>query len=224
MVSGSATSKRQTPRGTLNRDRIVDAATEVLDERGLDAVTMRAVADALQVNPMSLYRHFQDKNALLLAVLDRLLTRIELPPAGLPPAEAARQLMRAYYRLLRRYPGLHLLNPANVPIPGQLRINERLCSILLAHGADDRRATNLLAVFGRFVLGCALCDTEAERLEQDPVYWAEAGTVLATLPRDRFPALRQFAPLLAHPPSADEVFEAGLELLTAPLTGPGGWT
>ncbi|WP_458687860.1 TetR/AcrR family transcriptional regulator [Nocardia tengchongensis] len=220
MVSGSATSKRRTPRGTLNRDGILAAAMEVMDARGLEGVTMRAVAEMLDVNAMALYRHFRDKDTLLLAVLDRMLGQVELPSAELPPAEAVKEILRAHYRLLLRYPGLHLLNPGYVPIPGQLRIDEHLAAILLGCGVGARRAMDLLAVFGRFVLGCALCHTEMESM--DSAYGVEAASQFAALPRQRYPALRQLGPLLTHPPGEDDIFEAGLALLVAPLEGLGG--
>ncbi|MEV6101776.1 TetR/AcrR family transcriptional regulator [Nocardia sp. NPDC051981] len=220
MVSGSATSRRQTPRGTLNRDRILAAAMDVVDARGLDGVTMRAVAETLDVNAMSLYRHFRDKETLLLAVLDRLLGQVELPSAELPPAEAVKEILRAHYRLLLRYPGLHLLNSGQVPIPAQLRIDEHLAAILLGCGVGAPRAMDLLAVFGRFVLGCALCHLELESM--DSAQWVEAASQFAALPRQQYPALRQLGPLLAHRPAEDDIFEAGLALLVAPLEGLGG--
>lgn len=54
-----------------SRTRILDAATSLIAERGLDAVTMRAVASAAGFSPMATYRHFDDKEALLTAALER---------------------------------------------------------------------------------------------------------------------------------------------------------
>ncbi|QKT08740.1 TetR/AcrR family transcriptional regulator C-terminal domain-containing protein [Gordonia sp. X0973] len=54
---------------------IVSAALEVLDERGLDDVTLRAIADRLGIRQPALYHHFANKGALLDAVADEILTR-----------------------------------------------------------------------------------------------------------------------------------------------------
>ena len=48
------------PRSSLTREAIVDAAAEILDERGIDGLTMRAVAERLDAGAMSLYRHAAD--------------------------------------------------------------------------------------------------------------------------------------------------------------------
>ena len=89
----------------ISREAVLDAALRLADEHGLDAVTMHAVARRLQVTPMALYRHVDDKNALLDGLVEVLLTRPAVTPAarvvrdavqaalregGLPEAEVAR--------------------------------------------------------------------------------------------------------------------------------------
>ncbi len=64
----------------LSVERITTAAMAVADERGLAGFTMRAVADALGVTPMALYRHVQDKAALVALVVDTAITERPLPP------------------------------------------------------------------------------------------------------------------------------------------------
>ena len=65
----------------LEADDIVDAAIVILRERGLDAVSMRNVADRLGVSPMPLYTRVGNKAALIDAVADHLLTDLA-PVAG----------------------------------------------------------------------------------------------------------------------------------------------
>ena len=62
----------------ISREAVLAAALRLADEQGLDAVTMHAVARRLQVTPMALYRHVDDKNALLDGLVEVLLT--EYPP------------------------------------------------------------------------------------------------------------------------------------------------
>jgi AcrR family transcriptional regulator len=65
----------------ISREAVLDAALRLADEQGLDAVTMHAVARRLQVTPMALYRHVDDKNALLDGLVEVLLTEYPLPRA-----------------------------------------------------------------------------------------------------------------------------------------------
>jgi TetR/AcrR family tetracycline transcriptional repressor len=65
----------------LEADDIVDAAIVIFRERGLDAVSMRSVAERLSVSPMPLYTRVGNKAALIDAVADQLLADLA-PPAG----------------------------------------------------------------------------------------------------------------------------------------------
>ena len=69
------------PRGTLNRERTVTAALELLDEEGLDALSMPRLAHRLGVGTMSLYSHLEGKDDLLDAVVNRVFETV-IPPSG----------------------------------------------------------------------------------------------------------------------------------------------
>ncbi|WBU38787.1 TetR family transcriptional regulator [Homoserinibacter sp. YIM 151385] len=68
------------------RDDVVDAALGILDEHGLAELTMRRLATALEVQPSALYWHVESKQALLAAVADRIVARLD---AGVGSAGAA---------------------------------------------------------------------------------------------------------------------------------------
>jgi AcrR family transcriptional regulator len=70
----------RTPR--ISREAVLAAALRLADEQGLEAVTMHAVARVLHVTPMALYRHVDDKNALLDGLVEQLLTEYSLPAGG----------------------------------------------------------------------------------------------------------------------------------------------
>lgn len=100
----------QTPRGRpradapkLSRDRILDAALELLAEGGLGGLTMRALARRLRIDPMAMYHYFADKDALLAAAAERSFAslRPRMPAAGDWRARL-RVLARAYLRTLHR--------------------------------------------------------------------------------------------------------------------------
>ena len=70
----------------LDADEIVAAAIVILRERGLDAVSMRNVADRLGVSPMPLYTRVGNKAALIDAVADHLLLASALELVEVSPA------------------------------------------------------------------------------------------------------------------------------------------
>jgi AcrR family transcriptional regulator len=91
------------------RDRLIDAATRLLDEGGPAAVTLREVGRLAGVSHNAPYKHFADKEDLLAAVAARQLVSRQGRPggavrAGLAAEEAVRQMMHSYIRWAKRYP------------------------------------------------------------------------------------------------------------------------
>lgn len=70
----------------LSRDRVFSAAVDLADESGIDAVTMRGLAERLGVEAMSLYHHVTNKEALLDGVAELVVEEINELVSGLPGA------------------------------------------------------------------------------------------------------------------------------------------
>src|SRR5712692_3241040 len=66
-------------RRPLTRERILQTGLWMIDQQGLEAFTMRKLAQELGVDPMSIYRHFENKEALLDGVVDVLWSEVKLP-------------------------------------------------------------------------------------------------------------------------------------------------
>jgi AcrR family transcriptional regulator len=69
-------------RPSLTRARITEVALALADARGVESMSMRALAGALGVEAMSLYNHIRNKDDLLDAVVDTVVGRIDLPSTG----------------------------------------------------------------------------------------------------------------------------------------------
>jgi AcrR family transcriptional regulator len=90
------------------RERIIDVAREMFAERGIDAVTMRAIADRIEYTPTAIYHHFRDKEALIVELCDRdyralahhfgTIGRIE------DPVERLRRIGQAYAEFALTHP------------------------------------------------------------------------------------------------------------------------
>lgn len=105
-------------RPQIDRAAVLDAAMLLADERGLEAVTMHAVAQRLAVTPMALYRHVDGKQALLDGLVERLLTGYPLPPADAPWPARLTATAEAVRSTAKRHPAvfpLLLARPAVTP-------------------------------------------------------------------------------------------------------------
>lgn len=126
----------------LSREQVLAAALGLLDEAGLEQLTMRRLAAALGVQNGATYWHFRSKQALLEAMGDTLLTGLT---AGLDTespwteriTELARRLRRA---LLSRRDGARLFSAAFFPLPNALAYGEAVIAALGDSGLSSRDA------------------------------------------------------------------------------------
>jgi AcrR family transcriptional regulator len=108
-------------RGTgLDRDTIVQAAIEIADADGIEAVTMRRVADRLNTGPMSLYRYVPDKDALVSMMVDAVIGDVPLKSVDVPAdwREGLRLLAESAWRVSRAhrwYPEASIARPPLTP-------------------------------------------------------------------------------------------------------------
>ena len=103
------------PPRKLTPEAIASAAVDLADREGLEGLTMRSLARHLGVEAMSLYHHFVGKDALLDAVTDRALARLEPPPRRGAWRNRAGALARAYRAALLASPerGVALIGEAS---------------------------------------------------------------------------------------------------------------
>lgn len=116
-----------TPRPQLSREVVVEAALQVLDAEGGEALTMRRVADQIGVSASSLYGYVDNKEELVQLVLDRIFQEVEVPPTGGNWQETLKDLGRALLAMYRRHRGVAALTLGRVAVtPTMLPIAERL--------------------------------------------------------------------------------------------------
>jgi AcrR family transcriptional regulator len=155
-------------RAQIDRAAILDAALGLADERGLDAVTMHAVAQRLSVTPMALYRHVDDKQALLDGLVERLLTSYPLPPAGTPWDERLTALAAGVRSTARRHPAVFpLLLTRPAVTPGARVVRDFVQAALREAGLDEAAAARAERLISTAVLGFAASEA-AGRFRQHP--------------------------------------------------------
>ena len=109
----------------LSRPAIVAAAQAVVERDGVEALTMRRVAEELGASPMALYRHVRGKDELLVLLLDELAAALARPDMPAEPRE--RVLGQRRHR-----PGAHIGGGTH------LERNAALCQVIEQPGVTDR--------------------------------------------------------------------------------------
>ncbi len=96
--------------GRLSREAILRAALRIVDDEGVDAMTMRRLASTLGVNPMSIYHHLPNKAAVFGGLAQLVFAELESAPPrdDVPWQEELKAAARAYRDALRAHPNLAL--------------------------------------------------------------------------------------------------------------------
>lgn len=135
-------SRRERPaKPALSRRAIVDAARTLLAEEGLERVTMRRIAAALDTGAASLYVYVRNAEELHAAVLDELLADVALPGGQGSWRERLVELLMSYTEVLYAHPSLARMAVTTRPSgPHSLHLFETLLGLLREGGVPVRDA------------------------------------------------------------------------------------
>ena len=202
-------------RQRLNRERVLRTATARADAGGLEALTMRTLADELEVAPMALYRHIANKDDLVDAMIDVVFGEIALPAGGTDWKTAMRQRAISVYEALARHPwAIGLMESRRSPGPANLRHHDAVIGKLRAAGFSIQMSAHAYSVLDSYIYGFAL--TKMNLPFQTTTQVAEvAETMLQPFPVNEYPNLVEFITEHAMKPDYDyaDEFEYGLDLV-----------
>lgn len=192
------------------KDQILDAALEIADEHGLDAVSMRTVAERVGVTPMALYRHVSDKGALLDGLVGRFLAALLPPPeaADQPWDERLRALAHATRALTRRHPwAAQLLFSRPAVTPDGVRTVDLVYTALIEAGVPERSIPRLERLITTLTIGFAASEASG-RFAPGAV---DPRSRRGLLPEGSLPGHARLAPWLDLPPDLDAEFDADVD-------------
>jgi len=202
-------------RERLSRERIVTAALRIMDDEGLEAVTMRRVAHELGVEAMSLYHHVVDKDELLDGICEQVMADFEFPiPTG-DWAENCRAGARAWRRLMQRHPEvIELFARQRGPVSSveSMRPSEFALRLLRKSGLPDRDVAQAFHAIGGYIQGFVEMERGSIAGGTDAAHVKAHQALADSLDPEEFEALRAVSPYFADC-SPDEQFEFGLDLL-----------
>jgi AcrR family transcriptional regulator len=142
------------PRAPLSRGRVLRAAVALADEGGVDALSMRRLAQELGVVPMALYKHVSSKDELLDGMVDVVVGEVDPPPGGADWKTAIRQRVLSARRALLRHPwASQVIESRNHPTPTVLAYMDSMIGIFRAGGFSVDLTHHAIHAMGSRLLG-----------------------------------------------------------------------
>ena len=203
----------------LNRQRVLQAALRLVDQEGLESLSMRRLGQELGVGATALYNHVADKAAMLDGLVETVLGEVLLPP-GDDAADwmaAIRSICRSLRQVAHRHPNLVPLiagRPFNSP--GALRPVEVMFQVLCRAGFEEKLVVEAQRALSGFVLGYVQMELGGAIFRPPEMRTDNHPIDIRRLPEAEFPRIRGFAPHLVHYYS-DDAFERGLDVIFAGL-------
>jgi AcrR family transcriptional regulator len=202
-------------RRPLTAERVIDGAIELADETGIDAFTIRRLADAVDVKPMTIYHHVPNKEAIIDGMVDRVFSEIDLPPTDLDWRPAIQARSRSMRQVLAKHPWASpLMESRTSPGPATLRHHDAVLGCFRTAGFSLELTGHAYAAIDAFLYGFALQEATLPATGGDEM--AELAASMADeMPTDLFPHLTEFAVEHVLQPCYDfsNEFEFGLDLI-----------
>jgi AcrR family transcriptional regulator len=216
-TAAKKTATRATETPELSEEAICSAALRLIDRDGLAAFSTRKLGRVLGCEAMAIYWYYPSKDALLDAVVDKLMAGVGLAVGRGRTGDwigALREVAHAYRRIALDHPkAFSLLATRRFASEGTYAFLEALFELARQQGIDDRVTARFYRVVSSYCSGFALNELAAPRGPQDPS--------TAAL-RRRFARVAAVSAWL-EPQHLDEIFSFGLELQLSALaraTGP----
>ena len=203
------------PATKLTPERVIEGAVRLADRIGTDALTIRKIAEEIDVKPMTIYHHVPNKEAIIDGMVDAVFAEIDLPPTDVSWREAIRVRCRSMRAVLANHPWASpLMENRTSPGPATLTHHDAVLGCLRGGGFSLQLTAHAYAVVDAFMYGFALQEATLPATGGEEM--AElAGAIAGQMPADRYPHLAEFTHEHVLKPGYDfgDSFEVGLELI-----------
>ncbi|HLJ50259.1 MAG TPA: TetR/AcrR family transcriptional regulator C-terminal domain-containing protein [Bryobacteraceae bacterium] len=209
--------ERKQKRRQLDQAQVVHAALELLDEVGLDELTMRRLADRLGVKAASLYRHVKDKEELLALLGDEISGEIPLAsPSGSWREQLTAMAWNVRRGLLAHRDAARVLAGTPPFGPRRLKHIEDVLRVLRSAGLSPSEAARAAYHCNNFIMEFVADEmrfaafASAPRSSRKKIF-TQARKHFQSLPREEYPNLVELAGELSED-DQDGLFQFGLEV------------
>jgi AcrR family transcriptional regulator len=204
------------PRGSLTRERVLQAGVAFADEHGIASLSMRKLGQALSVEAMSLYNHVANKDEVLDGMVDLVFGEIDLPAVGTDWKTVMRDRAKSARRALGRHPwAIALMSTRTSPGPATLRHHDAVIGALLAGGFSIPMTAHAFSLLDSYIYGFALQEATLPMGDTEDETADVAKMMMAEMPAGEYPHLTQFTAEHVLQPGYDygQEFEFGLDLI-----------
>jgi len=213
----------------LTRDLIVTTALRLVDADGMDSLTMRALADALNVYPTAVYWHVGSKSNLIGLVAERVFDELTLPDDNqLSWDEWLGEVVRQWRVVMHRHPNVAVMSAGKLlTTTAALPFIERVVAVLQRAGLSGQQLADVYNAVLGFAFGWVSTELSEEPSDADDTWPAEFEEALTGLSNVAYPALTRNMPdlinrtlLLRWSSGRDRPLDSGFDLaLTSLLDG-----
>lgn len=199
-------------RATLNRETVVAEAVARADRDGIDAVTMRSLADHLGVTPMALYKHVRDREDLLDGMVESVVAQIPMNRSTTTWRKAVRNRILGARKVFLAHPwAMTAIETRTDAGPAVLHHIDTLIGSLTAGGFSPLQAHDAIHVLSSRMWGFTREVTPTPALPTDPEERTAAVAALA----DQYPHLisMTYTTLDAGGCDTEAEFAFGLDLI-----------
>jgi AcrR family transcriptional regulator len=181
-------------RARLNKDRVLRAAVALADQAGIEALSMRKLAEELGVVPMALYKHVASKEELLDGMIDIVISEIDPPVSDANWKTAIRQRILSARRSLQRHPWAPAaIESRENPSPVMLGYIDSMIGLLRAGGFSADLTHHAL-----HALGSRLYGFTQEIFDDSQGLDPQALEMMARQMKDAFPRIAEMIQAVYH--------------------------
>jgi len=213
-AESESTANRGRP-SRLTAERVIDGAVALADQIGTDALTIRKLADALDVKPMTIYHHVANKDSIVDGMVDLVFSEIQLPPTHEPWREAILVRCRSMREVLARHRwAAPLMETRTSPGPATLRHHDAVLGCFRTAGFSLELTGHAYAIIDAFLYGFALQESTLPATAGDDIAGL-AVSIVEQMPADRYPHLAEFTACRVLQPGYDfgHEFDVGIDLV-----------
>jgi AcrR family transcriptional regulator len=213
-------------RTRLSKRAVTDRALKLADAGGLDALTIRKLAQDLGVTPMALYWHFKTKDDLLDGLADRVLDTVALPARSGDWAADIRAALVALVTAMRPHPQTaHRVAERVMAHPKGLELTETALATLSSAGFPPEAASYLAMQALRTAIAMVTADVvddSGQTPEERDAHLRRKQATIASLDPARYPAVVAHAEAMTYCSDPEVLFDLGVDLYVAGVRGLAG--
>ncbi|WP_199314883.1 TetR/AcrR family transcriptional regulator [Streptomyces cadmiisoli] len=215
MPEGGKRRRGGSARTPLSRERVIRTAMAVADAKGAAALTMRAIAEPLGVEAMSLYHHVSGREDILDGMVDAVFDEIDLPPRDADWKSAMRHRANSARTVLRSHPwAVPLMDSRTRPGTATLRHHDAVIGALRSGGFSVAMAAHAFSLIDSYLYGFVIQELSLPFSNSAELNEVATG-MLREMPADAYPHLAELAVEHALKPGYDyaDEFPFGLTLI-----------